>query len=136
MGKGQPVAEVNCAIGDSSDPFHANASVTMFPCLKPTANITMEVDINGEDHGPYDISPNESVLVPLGDDVTVKIQGHEVSAGVYLSAEINGSAEKLVATIYLELCATIFGQKLCGEALGEDAAYAMVEGTITTTGIC
>lgn len=133
---GNPVANIDCSIGDSSDLFYAQANVTMFPCLK-TAEFQVGLSAFGTDYGTYTIEmgQTEDYEIP-GMDIDIEIAGKNYTANGYLEMSMKGNAEDFTASIAIDFCTTFWGVQFCGADINPDLPYNLITGELTTTGIC
>jgi hypothetical protein len=133
---GNPIAVIDCAIGDAKDAFYANANVTMFPCSK-TAEFVISLEANGANYGTYEciLGQTESIKIP-GLTIDVNVGGKKVQAQGYVDMSMKGNTKDFVAQIDLDFCAEFWGVNLCGDDLSPSLPFNLITGELTTTGIC
>lgn len=131
-----PVAVIDCAIGEPKDIFYADINATLFPCAK-TAEFVVNVSAMGKDYGSYEclLGQSEKIEIP-GLTFDYDIGGKELSAQAYLEMLMKGNTVDFVAQVDLTFCATIWGVELCGDELSPSLPYNIVTGELTTSGIC
>eukprot|EP00591_Stephanopyxis_turris_P002612 CAMPEP_0195517716 /NCGR_PEP_ID=MMETSP0794_2-20130614/11460_1 /TAXON_ID=515487 /ORGANISM="Stephanopyxis turris, Strain CCMP 815" /LENGTH=176 /DNA_ID=CAMNT_0040646581 /DNA_START=66 /DNA_END=596 /DNA_ORIENTATION=+ len=131
-----PVAVLECGIGNSSDIFYAKANATLFPCTK-TAKFIVGLSAMGTDYGTFEVDMGQSdhIMIP-GLSYNVTIASETYAAQGYLDVSMKGNTEDFVAQIDIDFCLTFLGAEFCGEELSPQLPYNLVTGELTTTGIC
>jgi hypothetical protein len=133
---GNPIATIDCSIGDAKDAFYANANVTLFPCSK-TAEFVVSLEANGANYGTYEclLGQTQHIKIP-GLAIDVSVGGKKIEAQAYVDMSMQGNTKDFVAQIDLDFCAEFWGVNLCGEDLSPSLPFNLITGELTTTGIC